>query len=699
MARRTVSVVIPVRDGERFLAELLGAVLAQGPTEVLVIDSGSSDGSVAIASSFDAVRVLEIEPGSFGHGRTRNLGASSTVGEVICFLTQDATPVPGWLDGLLGGFELAGDVGAVYGPHLARPDTSPMIARELSQFFAGHAAGDGGPVVQRDGDEAFLSNVNAAYRRDCWEAIGFADVPYSEDQAFARAMLAAGWAKAYVPAAGVLHAHDYPPVQFMRRYYDEYRGLRSTIGHVEPFGVRSTVRDVRSLVAADRAWASGGDTRLLARSTVHHTGRKVFSALGSRAHKMPPAVQRRLSLEGTVAPAEPPKVTGVPVGKPIPAARRPIVWDAVRRYAKEGPAELLPVLPGQAEDAPLHIACVIPPFSRGSGGHNSILQIMSRLEGMGHTVTYWIDDEHGFMDGDRPARIRRDMREWFAPIAGPVFKGFDDWYGCDVVVATGWQTAYDVMMLPGCRARAYLIHDHESEFYATSVESKFAEATYGLDMHCICASPWLEQIVRERYGRTTSVFDFGVDHAAYHPRPVERRRDTIALYGRDTTARRAVPLALMALHELKERRPDLRVPTFGSETEIDMPVDYEHLGILSHEELSWVFSEATVGLVLSLTNYSLIPQEMLACGLPCVDLAGVSAESVFGKDGPVALSEFNPIAIADVMERLLCSCEEWGRRSNAGVAFVAGRTWDSAAAQVEDALHTAAGLRDRPGAR
>ena len=157
------------------------------------------------------------------------------------------------------------------------------------------------------------------------------------------------------------------------------------------------------------------------------------------------------------------------------------------------------------------------------------------------------------------------MREWFAPITGPVFKGFDNWYGADVVVATGWQTAHPVMLLPGCAARAYLIHDHEPEFYATSVESRFAEATYGLGMHAICASPWLEEIVRDRYGGTTSRFDFGVDHDVYFPRPIARRPDTIALYARDITPRRA-SAARRSWHcrSSSERRRDLRVVVFGS---------------------------------------------------------------------------------------------------------------------------------------
>jgi glycosyltransferase involved in cell wall biosynthesis len=702
MSPRTVSVVVPVRDGARYLRELIHAVQAQReamPTglEVLVIDSGSTDGSASIARAAGA-EVIEIDPSAFGHGRTRNLGALRTTGEIICFLTQDATPVPGWLAAIRDGFDLSADVGAVYGPHLARPDTSPMIARELEAFFAGHATPDGGPRVQRASDDAYLSNVNAAYRRACWDQIRFADVPYSEDQAFGRAMLAAGWAKVFHPAAAVLHAHDYPPVQFMRRYFDEYRGLRETIGHVEGFGARSSARDVRALVTADRAWmrARGYEPRTVARwttrSLVHHSGRKAFSALGSRAERIPRPVQRRLSLEGTAATlraAVRRTVERPTEGEHVATAGRPVVWDVVRQYAKNGAAPLLAPLGGQDEDAPLHIACVIPPFERGSGGHNSIFQMLRRLERRGHAISLWLDDELGLMRDDRAARIRRDLREWFAPIDAPLFKGFDAWFGADVALATGWQTAHRVAMLPNARARAYLVHDHESEFYATSVESRWAEATYGLGMHAICASPWLADTVRDRYGGGVSTFDFGVDHDAYLPRPVPRRRDTVVFYGRDVTPRRAVPLALMALQELKERRPDLHVVSFGNKRPIDAPFDYEHLGIRSPQELSWVYSEGTVGLVLSLTNYSLIPQEMLACGMPCVDLAGLSAESVFGHDGPVALSPFDPIELADVIYRLMTDESEWRRRSDAGIAFVAGRTWDLAAAQVEAGLREA----------
>ncbi len=299
-----VAAIVPVKDGARYLAEVLAALAREGVDDVLVVDSGSRDGSPELARAGGA-RVLEIAPKSFGHGRTRNLAAERAGGDVLAFLTQDATPTPGWLAALREALTLSEDVGAVFGPHLPRPETSPMIARELTEFFATFPMGLFEPA-----EPTFLSNVNAAYRRACWAELRFPDVAYCEDQAFGLALAAhPRWRKVYAPGFAVLHAHDYPPLEFMRRYFDEYRGLRETIGHVERIGFRSTARDVRALVAADRRWLRerGASPRTLAgwtgRSLVHHGGRKLFSALGARATELPPGLQQRLSLERRASPA------------------------------------------------------------------------------------------------------------------------------------------------------------------------------------------------------------------------------------------------------------------------------------------------------------------------------------------------------------------------------------------------------------
>jgi glycosyltransferase involved in cell wall biosynthesis len=693
--RPTFSVVVPVKDGERYLEELLEALRREGVEETLVIDSGSHDRSREIARS-SGVELLEIDPAEFGHGATRNLGAERTGGELICFLTQDATPCPGWLAAYREAFALDERVGAAYGPHLPRPDTSPMIARELTEFFAGFEAG-----VQRQDDPTFLSNVNACYARACWEQIRFREIAYSEDQAFGADLLEAGWVKVYQPAAAVLHAHDYGAVEFMRRYFDEYRGLHESTGHVEPFGVLDTARHVRAAVSGDRRWVAerglGGPAlaRVTARSTLHHGGRRVFSALGSRAARIPGPVSGLLSLEGRSESAITVTTTDSPLQRPkhFPQLLPHDDYSVVTDVWRDGAAPLLEPVPGMAERERLRLAMVIPPFARGSGGHNTLFQIFSRLERRGHSCSVWLADYHNQLREVWPAVLRHDINEFFASFRGPVYKGFDQWQGADVVIATGWQTVHAALRLDQCRAHAYLVNDHEPEFFATSTERMLAEDTYRHGLHCIAASPWLRDLLIERYDASADAFQLGVEQDTYRPRPVQRRGDTVVYYARHSTARRAVPIGLLALSELQRKRPDLRIVLFGSPDIMYAAFPYESAGVLSPTQLSWLYSEATVGLCLSLTNFSLMPKEMLACGLPCVELAGVSAESIFGQDGPLELAPLDPRAIADTLERLLEDPARRERRSREGIEFVASHTWEHATDEVEAGLRHA--LRER----
>lgn len=713
----SASVVIPVKDGARYLTSLLAAVHRQGGDglELLVVDSGSSDGSVELARAGGAT-VHEIVAEEFGHGRTRNLAMELTSGEIVCFLTQDAVPEPGWLAAHLAAHELDPKVGAAYGPHLPWPDTSPMIARELGEFFASMSP-DGEPVLQRAGDLAFLSNVNASYARCCWEKIRFdEELAYAEDQAFGRAMLAAGWVKAFHPGAAVRHAHDYGPLEFARRYFDEYRGLRETGGHVEPLRPARVLSDVGGGVAADRRWmtAQGWSAprraAWTARSVLHHGSRKAAAVAATRPERLPAGVEQRLSLErrasapggsGGDKPAASPggaaSTTSDPPGRAASGSLAQPRYADVLRYAKEDAAPLAPRSATAADRERLHVAFVVPPFRRGSGGHSTIFGLIARLERMGHTCTVWIVDPGGNGHVDRPAVTRRNIVDWFAPIAAPVFAGFDAWHGADVAVATGWDTAHPVAMLADCGARAYLVQDHEPEFFATSAERIWAEQTYDLGLHPICASRWLRDVLADEHGCEGSYFHLGVEHDVYRPLPgVARRRDTVVFYARAGTARRAVPLGVLALEELCARRPETRVIAFGQDQPLKTAFRNESLGVAQPARLAAAYSEATAGLCLSLTNYSLIPQEMMACGLPCVDVAGGSSETVFGDAGPIALADADPVALADALEALLEDEAHWRAKSDTGLAFVADACWDTAAEQVEaglrEALRRSAGI-------
>jgi glycosyltransferase involved in cell wall biosynthesis len=294
-----------------------------------------------------------------------------------------------------------------------------------------------------------------------------------------------------------------------------------------------------------------------------------------------------------------------------------------------------------------------------------------------------------------PAVLRHDIREFFAPLQGPVYKGFAQWQGADVAMATGWQTVHETLGLDNCRARAYIVNDHEPEFYATSTERILADDTYRHGLHCIAASPWLRDLLVATYGASADSFQLGVEQAIYKPLPVERRTDTVVYYARHSTPRRAVPIGLMALTELHGRRPDVRVVLFGTAEPLHAAFPYEHLGVLTPAQLAHLYAESTAGLCLSLTNFSLMPKEMLACGLPCVELSGVSAESIFGEDGVLDLAPLEPHAIADALERLIADRDHWERRSQAGIEFVASHTWDLATDEVELGLRHALRERER----
>ncbi len=311
-----VTVAIPVRDGGALLAGTLQALAKQSVShELLVCDSGSRDGSLGLARSHGA-RVLEISPGEFNHGDTRNLLVREARGERVALLTQDAEPADErWLERLLGGFELGGDVGVVYGPYRPRANASTAVTLELTRWFESLSP-DGTPRVERledpkgllpavalMGRRGFFTDANACVARAAWERVPFRAVPYAEDRVLAIDMLRAGYAKAFVPGAAVLHSHDYTTSQQLRRSFDEWRGLREVYGWREPHsparlagnlrGELGTAR--RELIA--RGVPQGRRRATLAALSGHHVVRTVGAQLGSHADLLPAWARRRLSLE------------------------------------------------------------------------------------------------------------------------------------------------------------------------------------------------------------------------------------------------------------------------------------------------------------------------------------------------------------------------------------------------------------------
>ncbi len=219
-----ISVLIPVKDGGSDLIRCLQAIAAQTveqEVEVVVVDSGSSDGSADNARKLGAT-VHEIPASAFVHGATRNLAARLSSGDVLVFTTQDAVPATDhWLAWLVAALEGDGVVGA-YGRQLPHEDATPP-----EQFFLDFMYGTSPRTQRLDGieelsfEQTLFSNVNSAIPRSVWEANPFRDdVTMSEDQEWSRRMLLAGHTIVYEPAAAVRHSHAYTLRGAFRRFYD-----------------------------------------------------------------------------------------------------------------------------------------------------------------------------------------------------------------------------------------------------------------------------------------------------------------------------------------------------------------------------------------------------------------------------------------------------------------------------------------------
>jgi hypothetical protein len=142
-----------------------------------------------------------------------------------------------------------------------------------------------------------------------------------------------------------------------------------------------------------------------------------------------------------------------------------------------------------------------------------------------------------------------------------------------------------------------------------------------------------------------------------------------------------VPLGLLALDEVKRRRPDTEVLLFGDAAPLATP--YENLGILDPPQVAEAYAQAKVGVVLSLTNHSLAAQEMVATGLNAVELRTPSTEAAFG-GSPIELAPATVGGLADAIERQLDA-----DRSQAGIEWARTRTWANAALAVERGLYEA----------
>lgn len=186
--------------------------------ELIVFDSGSTDGSVDLIRRAAPRHFVQLEPRDYNPARVLNDGMRLARSEYVVFLNADATPQgTHWLAPLTAAL-LDPEVAAVFGRQIPRPDCSAVYAHDYERCF-----GSGRASAQWD---HFFSMVSSGLRKDIWAQRGFDErMQYSEDDEYTRWARAQGWRVDYVPDSVVVHSHNYTPEQAYRRSYGEGRAL------------------------------------------------------------------------------------------------------------------------------------------------------------------------------------------------------------------------------------------------------------------------------------------------------------------------------------------------------------------------------------------------------------------------------------------------------------------------------------------
>ena len=216
MSDLPISIIIRSYNEAWALRDTLAALRAQDFTnwELIVIDSGSTDGSVSLIREAAPRHFVQILPHDYQPSRVLNTGMRLARGNCAIFLNADATPQGSqWLAPLVMALRDP-HTAAVFSRQIPRPDNRAVFAADYDRCF--------GSLRESIKWDHFFSMVSSGIRRDIWSQRGFLEsMQYSEDDEYTRWCRCQGHRVVYCPQSVVVHSHNYTPRQAYKRSFGE----------------------------------------------------------------------------------------------------------------------------------------------------------------------------------------------------------------------------------------------------------------------------------------------------------------------------------------------------------------------------------------------------------------------------------------------------------------------------------------------
>lgn len=326
---------------------------------------------------------------------------------------------------------------------------------------------------------------------------------------------------------------------------------------------------------------------------------------------------------------------------------------------------------------------VIPMPGIGSGGHINIFRFICNLQKMGFQNRVYA------MNGSdvTPDEVFFDFVEKYY---GVTDKTLELHYGtkrmrcAHATIATSWETAYIVNNFDNTISKFYFVQDFEPYFFPLGSKYAFAENTYKFGFRGITAGDWLKNKLHDEYGMETASAGFSYDRSIYSLKEKKDTTKRVFYYARPFTERRSFEIGLLVLNELHKRMPEVEIVAAGSPlSDYNVPFPCKDLGTVALKDLSELYAQCDLCLVLSHTNLSLLPLEIMASGSVCVCNKGANSEWLVNDENSV-LTEIEPNDIVDKMEYYLTHEEELEQKRKAGYEFAIKTSWEEEAKKVYD---------------
>ena len=314
----------------------------------------------------------------------------------------------------------------------------------------------------------------------------------------------------------------------------------------------------------------------------------------------------------------------------------------------------------------MRAAWVLPSFIEGSGGHRTILQNIQYMINQGDECDVYVEDKNDVKD---VAELEKMVKKFFGNCDARFFLGYDIKGEYDIIFATAWYTAKVVRDCGLNAVKAYFIQDFEALFNPMGDGYLLACNSYCYGLKPVTIGRWLSHKMKTEYNTDSQFFDFCADQKVYKKLNNVEKENAICFIYQPDKHRRCSMVGIEALGIVKFLRPDIKIYLYGSTIKGNVWFEHENLGIIPIEKCNELYNKCSVGLCISSSNPSRIPFEMMAAGLPVVDLFMENNLYDMPEVG-VSLAHYTPESIAKALIDILDDKDKAKQMSEYGQEYM-----------------------------